>query len=141
MKKLIEAIKDIVSEINFEVSPTWINLQAMDWSHVALVTVTLSSEGFEDYRCDKTLNLGIHVGNFWKLMKCWSNEDSLTLSTDSDSSVLNIKFSNAKLKKHCDFNLSLVTIESEHLWIPDTTYGSMVHLSSNEFNRITKELF
>ena len=32
IKKLIESIKDIVSEINLEVSPSGINLQAMDAS-------------------------------------------------------------------------------------------------------------
>lgn len=141
MKKLIESIKDIVSEINLEVSPTGINLQAMDASHVALVTVSLSSEGFQDYRCDKTLNLGIQVGNLWKLMKCGGNDDCLILKTESDSSSLNIKFENKKLKKSCDFNLNLITIDSEHLGIPETNYGSMITMSSNEFNRITKELF
>ena len=61
MKKLLESIKDIVSEINLECSPTGINLQAMDASHVALVTVHLSCDGFEEYRCDKIINLGINL--------------------------------------------------------------------------------
>lgn len=141
MKKLIESIKDIVSEINFEVGPLGINLQAMDASHVALVTVSLSSEGFAEYRCDSTMNLGIQVSNLWKLMKCGGNDDNLILKAQSDSSYLNIKFENKKLKKSCDFNLNLITIDSEHLGIPDTSYGSQITMSSNEFNRITKELY
>lgn len=141
MKKLIESIKDIVSEINLEVSPSGINLQAMDASHVALVAVNLSCEGFEDYRCDKTLTLGINVQNLWKLMKCGGNEDALILKADPEPSFINIRFENKKIKKECDFNLSLINIESEHLGIPETSYGSMVSLGSSEFNRITKELF
>jgi proliferating cell nuclear antigen len=37
--------------------------------------------------------------------------------------------------------LSLITIDSEHLGIPDTNYSSIITLSSNEFTRICKELF
>lgn len=141
MKKLIESIKDIVSEINFEVSNLGINLQAMDASHVALVSVNLSPEGFQEYRCDKTMNLGIQVGNLWKLMKCGGNDDCLILKAQADGNYLNIRFENKKLKKSCDFNLNLISIESEHLGIPDTSYSSMITMSSNEFNRIIKELF
>jgi len=140
MKKLIESIKDIVSEINLEVGSLGINLQAMDESHVALVTVSLTSEGFAEYRCDKKMNLGIKVSNLWKLMKCGGNEDSLTLKAQADSSFLNIKFENTKLHKSCDFNLNLISIDTEHLKIPDTNYGSIITMSSNEFTRITKEL-
>lgn len=141
IKKLIESIKDIVSEINLDVTTTGINLQAMDASHVALVSVTLSSEGFSSYLCDKPLTLGINVSNLWKLMKCGGNDDTLTLKSSADSSFLNIRFENQKLKKSCDFNLNLIQIESEHLGIPETSYGCEVTMSSNEFNRITKELY
>lgn len=53
IKKLIDAIKDLVSDINLDISAIGISLQAMDSSHVALVTLNLSAEGFEEYRCDK----------------------------------------------------------------------------------------
>lgn len=140
-KKLVEAIKDIVSEINLEVNDKGINLQAMDTSHVALVTAFINAEGFEMYRCDKPIVLGVNVGNLWKLLKCGGNEDSLTLKTTSDPSQINICFENPKLKKYCDFSLSLVNIDSEHLGIPQTTYGSVISMPSSEFNRIVKELY
>ena len=44
-------------------------------------------------------------------------------------------------KKVSEFNLSLITIDSEHLGIPDTNYSSIITLSSTEFTRICKELF
>ena len=39
LKKIVEAIKDLVSDVNIDVSPTGISLQAMDSSHVALVSL------------------------------------------------------------------------------------------------------
>ena len=93
-KKLIESIKDLVSDINLDVSPSGISLQAMDSSHVALVTLNLVAQGFETYRCDKMFTLGISVGNLNKIMKCGGNEDSITLSTDEDANALKIVFEN-----------------------------------------------
>ena len=141
MKKLIESIKDIVTEINLEVTPLGMNIQAMDGSHVALVTVHLSCEGFEEYRCDKSVTLGISIGQLWKLMKCGGNDDSLTLKCNSEPSYLSISFENKKIKKSCNFNLALINIESENLGIPDTSYSSIITMSSTEFNRVTRELF
>ena len=46
-----------------------------------------------------------------------------------------------EIKKISDFTLTLITIDSEHLGIPDTNYGSIITLHSGEFNRISKELF
>ena len=92
-KKLIDSIKDLVSDINLEISSIGISLQAMDTSHVALVTLHLSSEGFEEYRCDKQMALGVKISNLVLVLKCGSNEDSLTLSCE-DESKLKIKFEN-----------------------------------------------
>lgn len=37
--------------------------------------------------------------------------------------------------------MSLITIDSEHLGIPDTNYNSIITLGATEFTRICKELF
>ena len=94
LKKLIESIKDLVTDINLDITSTGISLQAMDSSHVALVTLNLSSEGFEEYRCDEQMTLGVSVANLSKIMKCGGNDDSITLSAEEDPSSLNIKFEN-----------------------------------------------
>ena len=53
LKKVLEAIKDLVTDANFDCSPTGFSLQAMDSSHVALVALMLKADGFEHYRCDR----------------------------------------------------------------------------------------
>ena len=94
IKKLIDAIKDLVSDINLDISAIGISLQAMDSSHVALVTLNLSAEGFEEYRCDKSMTLGISIANLAKVLRCGGNEDSLTLSCEDEPSKLKIRFEN-----------------------------------------------
>ena len=46
-----------------------ISLQAMDGSHVALVSLNLSAEGFEHYRADTSMVLGVNVNLLAKVMK------------------------------------------------------------------------
>ncbi|CAL1532341.1 unnamed protein product [Lymnaea stagnalis] len=60
-KKILEAIKDLLNEAIFDCSSTGITLQAMDSSHVSLVSLSMKSEGFETYRCDRNLSMGIHL--------------------------------------------------------------------------------
>ena len=42
-------------------------LQAMDSSHVSLVSLQLKSEGFKQYRADRTFSLGINMGSMFKV--------------------------------------------------------------------------
>ena len=50
LKKIVEAIKELVSDVNIDTTATGISLQAMDSSHVALVSLMLNQEGFELFR-------------------------------------------------------------------------------------------
>ena len=79
LKKVIEAIKDLVTDGNIEVSETGMNLQAMDSSHVSLVSLVLHTDMFEHFRCDRNVTLGINLPNFAKILKCSGNDDSVTL--------------------------------------------------------------
>ena len=140
LKKIVESIKDLVSDINLEISASGINLQAMDSSHVALVTLYLNPEGFESYRCDKPITLGIQISQLSKIIHCGGNDDSITLSNEKEGKML-IKFENSTKKRTSQFYLSLITIDTEHLGIPDTQYGSVIKMPSSLFSKICKDLY
>lgn len=122
LKKIVEAIKDVVNDVNIDVSPsgtyqiilTLINetfgrkipgllilslglsLQAMDGSHVALVSLNLSMEGFEHYRADTSMVLGVNVALLAKVMKLADPNDSITLSAEDQATHLKLIFENVK---------------------------------------------
>ena len=56
----------------------------MDGSHVALVSLNLSMEGFETYRADTSMVLGINVALLAKVMKLADPTDSITLSAEDN---------------------------------------------------------
>ena len=112
----------------------------MDTSHVALVSLNLSMEGFESYRCDCNVVLGVNINNLSKVMKLADPSDTITLQADQEPSVLKIVFENPKTQRSTEFNLNLISLDVEHLSIPETEYSSLITINSNEFSKISKEL-
>jgi proliferating cell nuclear antigen PCNA len=64
LKKVLDSIKDLVTDANFEADPMdGFKLQAMDSSHVSLVSLKLHADGFEHFRCDRPLTMGMNLAN------------------------------------------------------------------------------
>lgn len=59
LKKVVDAVKDLVTDANFDCSSAGFQLQAMDNSHVSLVAMQLRSDGFEHFRCDRNMSMGV----------------------------------------------------------------------------------
>ncbi|KAI5018435.1 hypothetical protein ZWY2020_043323 [Hordeum vulgare] len=57
----------------------------MDSSHVALVALLLRSEGFENYRYDRNLSMGMNLGNMSKMLRCAGSNDIITIKADDGS--------------------------------------------------------
>jgi proliferating cell nuclear antigen len=96
LKKIIESIKDLVTDVNIDITPTGLSLQAMDSSHVALVSLNLQCSGFEHYRIDRAMTLGLSVSNLAKVLKLSSNEDSILIRAEEDGQHLFIQFENKR---------------------------------------------
>ncbi|KAK1384000.1 Proliferating cell nuclear antigen [Heracleum sosnowskyi] len=103
LKKVMDSIKDLVNDANFDCSATGFSLQAMDSSHVALVVLLLRSEGFEHYR------------------------------SDDGSDIVTFMFESPTQDKIADFEMKLMDIDSEHLGIPESEYHAIVRMPSAEF--------
>lgn len=92
LKKIVESIKDVVNNVNIEVNREGLSFQAMDVTHVALVTLSLRSEGFQEYKAHKVHSLGIKLQNLHKILKCANPSDIITLECDEEPTQLHLKF-------------------------------------------------
>lgn len=61
LKRVLEALKDLITEACWDLGSGGISLQSMDSSHVSLVQLTLRSEGFDTYRCDRNIAMGVNL--------------------------------------------------------------------------------
>lgn len=138
LKKLIDAMKDIVTDANLDCAESGISLQAMDSSHVSLVSLALQPELFRMYRCDKSVSLGVNFVSLSKIMKCASNDDKISITAPEDDDTISFMFESED--KITDFDMKLMTLEAEHLGIPETDYVATITMPSAEFARICRDL-
>lgn len=140
LKKIIEAIRELVVDANLDCSDRGITMQAMDSSHVSLCAVSMKSEGFSFYRCDKSFILGVNTPNLGKILKCAGNDDVVTLKCEEQTDTLTLVFESPAQDRISDFEFKLMDIESEHLGIPDSEYKCTVRMPSAEFQRIVRDI-
>lgn len=141
LKKIVEAIKDLVTDAPFDCSETAMCLQAMDSSHVALVSLKMDVGLFESYRCDRAINLGMSFANMAKALKCANNDDTLMIrqgDTDNDSIVFS--FEDTKRNRTQEVTVRMMDIDNEHLGIPDQEYSAVVTMPSAEFQKTCRDL-
>jgi hypothetical protein len=159
--------------------PLLLWMQAMDGSHVCLVVLDLKSDGFEQYRCDRPMSMGVNVANLLKALKCagghhWlvspymfcglvgllcaaslcmlhvlcrscmshraGNDDIVTMKADDHGDVLTLMFESKKQDRVWDFDLKLLSIDSEALDVPDQEVDASVTMPSSEYARICRDL-
>ncbi|XP_066357200.1 proliferating cell nuclear antigen-like [Miscanthus floridulus] len=138
LKKVLEAIRELVTDANFDCSGTGFSLQAMDSSHVALL---LRAEGFEHYHCNRNLSMGMNLNNMAKMLCCARNDDDIiTIKADDGSDTVTFMFESPNQGKIADCEMKLMDIDSEHLGIPDSEYQAIVRMPSAKFMRICKVL-
>mmetsp|Transcript_15758 Transcript_15758/g.15909 ORF Transcript_15758/g.15909 Transcript_15758/m.15909 type:complete len:259 (+) Transcript_15758:34-810(+) len=140
LKKIIEAIRELVTDANLDCSDTGIAMQAMDSSHVSLCALLMKAEGFSHYRCDKSMSLGLNTPNLAKVLKCAGNDDVVTLKSEEGTDTLTMVFESPNQDRISDFELKLMDIDSEHLGIPETDYKCSVRMPAAEFQRIIRDL-
>ncbi|KAK1218438.1 proliferating cell nuclear antigen [Marasmius sp. AFHP31] len=140
LKKLLDAIKELVNDANFECNEEGINLQAMDNSHVALVAVKLQHQGFKKYRCDRPMPLGVNIASLTKVLKCAKDDDLCTLKAADEADVLNLVYEAKNSDRIAEYDLKLMDIDSDSLAIPDTDYEAYIKFPAGEFSRIVRDL-
>ncbi|KAI1023562.1 hypothetical protein LB503_001049 [Fusarium chuoi] len=140
LKKVVDAIKDLVQDCNFDCNDSGIQLQAMDNSHVALVSMLLTAGSFEIFRCDRNISLGVNLTSLTKVLRAAQSNDVLTLKAEDAPDVLNMQFESPENDRISEYDLKLMDIDQEHLGIPDTEYAATIAMPSSEFRRICTDL-
>jgi len=140
LKRVIDSIRDLVNEAKFEFTPSGITLQSMDSAHVILVSLLLRSDGFESYRCDRTIPVGINLGSLGKIIRTAANDDTITLRADDNGETINLVFEAPNGARMSEFDLKLMDLDVEQVALPEMAYDVSVKMSSEEFQRVCRDL-
>ncbi len=147
LKKVMDALKDLIKEGVWDVTCESFSLQSMDSSHVSLVQVELKSDGFESFRCDKNLALGgkavftssslifsVNMDTMQKLMKCSANDDVLTIKAEDDGDLMTILFESQVLSTLRLFSDVSFSERRQDIGIRDEAYGSRHRAARNPWS-------
>lgn len=140
LKKILEALIGLVTDANWECTAKGMTLQSMDSSHVALCCLNLKSDAFENYRCDRTVTIGINLPMMSRVLKCASNDDNVTLISEENSDKLTFKFDSSQGDRDSEYEVKLTNIDSDSLGIPDQEYDCIIKMPSGELSRICRDL-
>ena len=68
LKKIVEAVKDIVNDANIDINSEGMSLQAMDSSRVSLVWLMMKADGFSQFQIKKSFTFGINLISLNKVL-------------------------------------------------------------------------
>jgi len=141
-KKVVEAMKDLVTEANFECTPQGVSIQSIDQSHVALVSLNLAASGFDTYECHRQQVLGVNLNNLAKLLKVNDDKDQVTLRHQEDTDTLIIASEAEGGKKSTEFALKLMEIEQDAMGVPDSDqeYKAVLSMPADVFAKTCRDM-
>lgn len=139
---LVEALKEILTDANFEFDDSGMKIVAMDSSHTVLVHLRLNANNFETFQCNRSkLVLGINLINLYKLMKIMGNNDTLSLKVEeNDISTLHIIIENSEKNSTTRFKLNLMDLHEENIEIPPPSFESVITMPSLDFQKICRDM-
>jgi proliferating cell nuclear antigen len=139
---MIEALKDILNDINIIFDSTGMKILAMDSTHVALVHMKLYSQKFERFYCPKQKECGISVIRLFKLLKTMTPSDTLTFYVEkNEPNLLKIQIiTNEKNLRHT-FELKLMDLcDNDDINIQQEDYLSVIRMPSADFQKLCRDM-
>lgn len=141
IRTLVDAVKDILTEVNLEIDAAGIKIMAMDGTHTILVHMRLYADRFDEFLCTEKSILGIDFVNFNKMVKQIKNEDSLLLFMEKrNKSRLGIRIMNGEKQMVTTKYLNLMELDVKPIDIPPVQFPSVISMPSLDFQNIVKDL-
>jgi proliferating cell nuclear antigen len=140
LKKIVAALKELISEANFECTSAGIHVSQMDSANVALVDLMLRASGFESYRCDVATVFGLSIDSVAMLLKFASNDAPATLSFKEGDTSVDIQFGNASGDSQSNFTLHCMDIDQQNVNAGDIKFSAVVKMASAQFQHVCRDM-
>lgn len=140
-KQVIDALKDILTDVNIEVDKTGLKIVAMDNTNIVLIHLKLDANKFEDYYCEKKMHIGICMLKFHMLIKTIGTNDLLTLYVLKDEpGTLGIKIVNNERYLETNYKLATLDIDVLNIEIPPIDFHTIISMPSSYLQKIIRDM-
>jgi proliferating cell nuclear antigen len=140
-KQVIDALKDILTDVNLEVDENGLKIVAMDNTNIVLIHMKLDADKFEEYFCEKKMYIGICMLKLHMLIKTIGTNDLLTLYVRKDDpSTLGIKITNNEKNVETNYKLSTLDIDILNIEIPPVDFHTIITMPSSYLQKIIRDM-
>lgn len=140
-KQVVDALKEILMDVNLEFDSTGMKVIALDSTHHVLVHLKLDADKFETFHCEKKTYVGINMLKLHMLIKTVANGDVLTLFVDStDPNHLGIRIENPNKNLRTTYSLAMLDINVVNYDIPPANYQTIITMPSVDFQKIIRDM-
>jgi len=140
-KQVIDALKEILMDVNLEIDETGIKIVAMDNTHIVLIHLKLEAEKFEIYECEKKIYVGINMLRLHALIKTITNNDILSLYIlKDDPNHLGISIDNNDKNYKTNYKLSVLDIDVLNIQIPAVDFHTIINMPSSYLQKIIRDM-
>ncbi len=135
-KAVASAIKTLVEEATFEISPEGLIFRAMDPSHIALVDLNWPSVAFEKFNVDKATKFTVRVEDFVKLISRTDAKDSIEIASGEDDAVT-LRIMNGYKR---EFKIHLIETTPGTAPLPKLEFDVKLSMAKNVFEKILGDI-
>jgi proliferating cell nuclear antigen len=141
-KTLVEALKELLTDVNIEFDQDGLKIACPDTADVILVHLRLHAEKFEFYKCEKPqILVGVNMINLHKIVRGANSGDTLSMRMyENDSNRLHIEFKNSEKNSRTSFALHVMDIDYQDIAIPPERFPYVINLPSSDFQKICREM-
>ena len=141
IKSVIDAMKEILMDVNLEFDEHGMKIVALDNTHIVLIHLKLHAEKFEKYYCQKKLYVGINMLKFHMLIKTIQNGDILSLFIHkNDPNILGITIENNEKNVKTTYKLSMLDIDVVNVDIPPADFNTIITMPSAYLQKIIRDM-
>jgi len=143
LKQVIDGMKDLCKEVNFDCNETGFQVQCMDSSNVGMVHLMMRESAFTEYQCDEPLTLGLNVEAFAKVLKMCGSNDSVLLMSGGDklgADKLRLEFTSPDDGRVADFEMKALKIEGDPIGVPEMAADVTVNMPCKELQKAINDL-
>jgi len=141
IKLVIDAMKEILMDVNLEFDDTGMKIIALDNTHIVFIHLKLEADKFEHYYCEKKLYVGINMLKFHMLIKTITNSDILSLFIlKNDPNILGITIENGERNVKTTYKLSMLDIDIVNAEIPPQDFNTIITMPSAYLQKIIRDM-
>lgn len=136
-KPIVDAIREILTEVRFEVSPSGIRTSGIDASHVSFCSVKLPTEFFKTFVSTGQLELCVSTATLHSILRTATARDIIVIGTESDKClVVELKGDEGCAR----YEIPLINMDAESIEVPVYEEDAVVSIDSKAFQRIVQRL-